>query len=48
MPIMLQILKSVDFTKTEKARYLDNETFFLKIKIPFITQQPCWQLHVQI
>ena len=28
-----QILKSVDFTKTEKSRYLENETsFFLQIK----------------
>ena len=28
-----QILKSVDFTKTQKSRYLNNETlFFLQIK----------------
>ena len=28
-----QILKSVGFTKTQKSRYLENETlFFLKIK----------------
>ena len=28
-----QILKSVDFTKTQKFRYLENETlFFLQIK----------------
>ena len=28
-----QILKSVDFTKTQKARYLENKTlFFLQIK----------------
>ena len=28
-----QILKSVDFTKTQKSRYLKNETlFFLQIK----------------
>ena len=28
-----QILKSVDFTKTQKSRYLENETlFFLQIK----------------
>ena len=27
------ILKSVDFTKTEKSRYLENETlFFVQIK----------------
>ena len=27
-----QILKSVDFTKTQKSIYLENETFFLQIK----------------
>ena len=27
-----QILKSADFTKTQNSRYLENETFFLKIK----------------
>ena len=27
-----QILKSVDFTKTQKSRYLENKTFFLQIK----------------
>ena len=27
-----QVLKSVDFTKTQKSRYLENETFFLQIK----------------
>ena len=27
-----QILKSVDFTKTQKSRYFENETFFLQIK----------------
>ena len=33
MPMMTsQILKSVDFTKTQKPRYLKNETFFLQIK----------------
>ena len=31
--MMLQILKSVDFTKTQKSRYLENETFFSSIKI---------------
>ena len=31
--IMSQILKSMDFIKTQKCRYLENETlFFLKIK----------------
>ena len=33
MPVMTsQILKFVDFTKTQKSRYLENETFFLQIK----------------
>ena len=33
MPKMtLQILKCVDFTKMQKSRYLENETFFLQIK----------------
>ena len=33
MPLMTsQILKYVDFTKTQKSRYLVNETFFLQIK----------------
>ena len=31
MPMMtLQILKSVDFRKTQKSRYLKNVTFFLQ------------------
>ena len=31
--MILQILKAVDFTKTQKSRYLKNETlFFLQIK----------------
>ena len=30
--IMSQILRSVEFTKTQKSRYLKNETFFLQIK----------------
>ena len=28
----LQILKSVDFTKTQKCRYLENETLLVQIK----------------
>ena len=38
MPMMTsQILKSADFTKTQKSRYLENQTlFFLQIK-KFIT-----------
>ena len=27
-----QIVNSVDFTKTQKPRYLENETFFFKKK----------------
>ena len=30
--MMSQILKSVDSTKTQKSRYLENETFFLRIE----------------
>ena len=31
--MMSQILKSVDFTKTQKSTYLENETlFFLQMK----------------
>ena len=34
------ILKSADFTETQKSRYLENETFFLqKKKNSFITDQ---------
>ena len=37
MPLMTsQILKFVNFTKTQESRYLENETFFLQIK-KFIT-----------
>ena len=37
---MPQTLKSVDFTKTQKSRYLDDETlFFLQIKKNLITHQ---------
>ena len=33
MPMMTsQILKSVDFTKTQKSRYLENLDFFIQIK----------------
>ena len=33
MPMMMpQILESVDFTKIQKFKYLENETFFLRIK----------------
>ena len=41
MPMMTsQILKSVDFTKTQKSKYLENETlFFLQIKNQLITHQ---------
>ena len=33
-----QILKSVDFTKSQKSRYLESETFLLQ-KNPLITHQ---------
>ena len=33
MPMMTaQILRFVDFTKSQKSRYLENETFSLQIK----------------
>ena len=36
----IQILKSVDFTKTQKSKNLENETlFFLQIKSSFVTHQ---------
>ena len=35
-----QILKSAGFTKTQKSRYLENETlFFIQIKNSLITRQ---------
>ena len=46
MPTMTpQVLKSVDFTKTEKSRYLENETFFLQIKISinYTSMATLWQ-----
>ena len=46
MPMaMLQILKSVDFTKTQKCRYLENETFFLQIKkfVDYTSRATLWQ-----
>ena len=40
MPMMSQILKSVDFTKRQKSRYLQNETlFFFQIKNSLIKHQ---------
>ena len=30
--MMSQILKSMDFTKTQKSRYLQDETFLFQIK----------------
>ena len=45
MPMVTsQILKSVDFTKAQKSRYLENEIFFLQIKKIGITK-PCTHLH---
>ena len=37
--MMSQILKFVDFSKTQKSRYLENETFFLAVKNSLITHQ---------
>ena len=34
-----QILRSVDFTKTQNSRYRQNETFSFQIKKPLITHQ---------
>ena len=41
MPMMMsEILKFVDFPKTQKSRYLKDETwFFFKLKNPLITYQ---------
>ena len=40
MPMMTsQILKSVDFTKKHKSRYLENETLFPQIKKSLITHE---------
>ena len=40
IPMMSQILKSVDFTKRQKSRYLWNETLiFFQIKNSLITHQ---------
>ena len=36
--VMSEILKSVDFTKTQKSRYLENKTFYIQIK-KLITHQ---------
>ena len=43
--MMSQILKSHDFTKTQKFRYLENETFFLQIKkvINCASRATLWQ-----
>ena len=40
VPMMTsEILKFVDFTKTQKSRYLKSEKFFLQTKKKFITHQ---------
>ena len=48
MPIMMsQILKSVDFTKAQKSRYLENKiSFFLQIKKVVITKPCTYLLHL--
>ena len=40
-----QILKSVDFTRTQKFRYLEDKTFFLQIKkfINYTSRGALWQ-----
>ena len=40
-----QILKSADFTKPQKSRYLENKTYFLQIKkfINDSSRAPLWQ-----
>ena len=41
-----QILKSVDFTKTQKSRYLENEAlFFLQVKklVNYTSRATLWQ-----
>ena len=40
-----QILQFVDFTKTQKSKYLENETFFLQIKkfINYTSRATLWQ-----
>ena len=37
-----QILKAVDFTKTQKSRYMENETFF-KQKNNYRSRATLWQ-----
>ena len=37
--MMSQILKSLDFTKAQKSRYLEDETFFLHIKGNFMAKK---------
>ena len=46
MPMMTsQIVESVDFIKTQKSRYLENEIFFLQIKkfINYLSRVTLWQ-----
>ena len=47
MPMMMsQILKSLDFTKTQKSRYLENKALlFLQIKklFNYISRATLWQ-----
>ena len=44
-----QILKSVDFRKIQKSRYLENDIFFLHIKefINYISRATLWQQRFQ-
>ena len=44
MPMMTsQILISMDFTKTQKSRYLENETFFSNKIINYTSRATLWQ-----
>ena len=46
MPMMTPQIKSVDFTKTQKSKYLETETlFFLQIKkvINYTSRATLWQ-----
>ena len=44
MPLMTsQIFKSLDFTKTQKSRYLENETLFL-LQIKKTISNTCYEL----
>ena len=43
--MMSQILTFVDFTKTQKSRYLEKKTFFFQVKnfINYASRAALWQ-----